>query len=234
MRVEHDYFRVLGLESGASPVEIKTAYRRLAKLYHPDHDRSLDAEVKYKEIRIAYETLRDWHLAGGTSTEPAVRTSKDWTSEQTAWTFEDWATEYDVSGKRIPLEWKHLPSIFINSLKEMSIGIFFRGIMALASASVSCAELNDSMQSSGKLAAFFYITSWIFFVFFRYYFFPSEWSFFTRAVAGILYGAILVILITCFYTVPRETLILAGIYAASSVWILLIHLDELAQLYGGG
>ncbi|MCL2684164.1 MAG: DnaJ domain-containing protein [Synergistaceae bacterium] len=227
MDEKRDYYLTLELQPGASPAEIKAAYRRLAKLYHPDHDQSLDAEVKYRDIRVAYETLRDLYLVGGASAESV--TSPDY-SEQATWTSADWTTEYDVSNKRIPLEWKRLHSIFINSLKEMSIGVFFRGIVVLACAFISCDVLHDPMQSSGKLAALFYITSWILFVFFRYYFSPSEWSFFTRIATAILYGATLIILIACFYTIPWNSLIEAGILAAVSVWFLLVHLDELAYL----
>jgi hypothetical protein len=139
MNAQRDSFYItLGLRPGASPVEIKTAYRQLAKLYHPDHDQSLDAEVKYREIRAAYEALRDWHLAGGTdkptvadnrSSERAMWTAEDWVTEWDTWTDEDWATLYGVSRKRIPLEWRLLPSIFISSIKEMSIGVYFRGIV---------------------------------------------------------------------------------------------------------
>ena len=63
MNEERDYFyRILGLRPGASQNEIKAAYRRLAKLYHPDYDQSPDTEVMYREIRKAYEKLLNWHL----------------------------------------------------------------------------------------------------------------------------------------------------------------------------
>jgi len=59
MNKERDhYYTILELQSEASPDEIKAAYRRLAKLYHPDHDSSLDAEMKYKEVRAAYDVLK--------------------------------------------------------------------------------------------------------------------------------------------------------------------------------
>ena len=230
MDEERDCYYILGLPPGASPTEIKAAYRRLAKLYHPDHDQSLDAEMKYKEIRVAYETLRDLHLVGGAGTESV--TSPDY-SERATWTSADWTTEYDVSNMRIPLEWKRLPSIFINSLKEMPIGVHFRGVFVLACAFRSCNVLHDPMQSYGRLIALFYITSWILFVFFRYYFSPSEWLFFTRIAAGILYGITLIALIACFYTIPRDSLIEIGIWATVSIWILLAHLDDLAYGRGG-
>jgi hypothetical protein len=52
------HYSTLGLPQGAGPEEVRSAYRRLTKLYHPDQDSSLDAQVKYREIRAAYEALR--------------------------------------------------------------------------------------------------------------------------------------------------------------------------------
>ena len=67
MDKERDYcYGILGLQPGASAAEIKTAYRNLAKFYHPDRDKSPDAEIMYREIRTAYEKLLDWHLKGKT------------------------------------------------------------------------------------------------------------------------------------------------------------------------
>jgi len=59
MNKERDsYYLTLGLQPGTSSDEIKSAFRRLSKLYHPDHDSSLDAEMKYREIRAAYDALK--------------------------------------------------------------------------------------------------------------------------------------------------------------------------------
>jgi molecular chaperone DnaJ len=53
-----DYYEVLGLRRGASEQEIKRAYRRLARKYHPDvNPGSKPAETKFKEISEAYEVL---------------------------------------------------------------------------------------------------------------------------------------------------------------------------------
>jgi len=54
-----DYYDVLGLKKGASIDEVKQAYKRLAKKYHPDISTEKDAEEKFKEALEAYQVLSD-------------------------------------------------------------------------------------------------------------------------------------------------------------------------------
>lgn len=54
-----DYYKILGIERDAKEAEIKKAYRRLARKYHPDVSKEVDAETKFKEIGEAYEVLKD-------------------------------------------------------------------------------------------------------------------------------------------------------------------------------
>ena len=54
-----DYYGILGVEPSAGESEIKTAYRRLARKYHPDVSKEAGAEDKFKAVNEAYEALRD-------------------------------------------------------------------------------------------------------------------------------------------------------------------------------
>jgi curved DNA-binding protein len=54
-----DYYEVMGVARDASADEIKRAYRRLARKYHPDVSKEKDAEARFKEVGEAYEVLRD-------------------------------------------------------------------------------------------------------------------------------------------------------------------------------
>lgn len=56
---KRDYYEVLGLSKGASDDEIKKAYRKMAKKYHPDVNKDAGAEDAFKEVNEAYEVLSD-------------------------------------------------------------------------------------------------------------------------------------------------------------------------------
>lgn len=56
---KRDYYEVLGVKRGASEDEIRRAYRELARKYHPDVNKSSDAQAKFTEIQEAYDVLSD-------------------------------------------------------------------------------------------------------------------------------------------------------------------------------
>lgn len=56
---KRDYYEVLGIDKNASAQDIKNAYRKLARKFHPDVNKEADAESKFKEVQEAYEVLSD-------------------------------------------------------------------------------------------------------------------------------------------------------------------------------
>ncbi len=56
---QRDYYEVLGVAKSANADELKAAFRKLARQYHPDVNEAADAEEKFKEINEAYAVLSD-------------------------------------------------------------------------------------------------------------------------------------------------------------------------------
>lgn len=59
MAAKRDYYDILGVSKSASAQELKAAYRKLALQWHPDRNKSAEAETRFKEINEAYQVLSD-------------------------------------------------------------------------------------------------------------------------------------------------------------------------------
>ncbi|WP_313388647.1 DnaJ domain-containing protein, partial [Achromobacter aegrifaciens] len=80
-----DYYSMLGVERDASEDDIRRAYRKLARKYHPDVSKESDAETRMRDVNEAYDVLRDKekrqaydNLAAGVSPEGSFQPPPGW------------------------------------------------------------------------------------------------------------------------------------------------------------
>ena len=85
-----DYYKIMGIEREATPEEIKRAYRKLARKYHPDVSKEKHAEARFKEVGEAYEVLKDPKKRAAYD-----RIGQNWREGQTFTPPPDWQREFD-------------------------------------------------------------------------------------------------------------------------------------------
>lgn len=88
-----DYYTIMGVDRGASVDEIKRAYRKLARKYHPDVSKEADAEARFKELGEAYAVLKDPEKRAAYD-----QLGKDWKAGQDFRPPPDWDAGFEFSG----------------------------------------------------------------------------------------------------------------------------------------
>jgi len=221
------YYKILGLKPGAEPAEIKAAYRRLVKLYHPDRDQSPDTEIMYREIRTAYETLLKLPLIGtdtvinrdfsGRTSQASTHSSEKArqstaysrdSSRHTTWTSEGWEKQESTPNATIHAKNRNKPLV-------KGYFVFF------------CAVYSSALMSPHSfLCALFHVVSWIYYLFFRNAILSLPES--TKIVVSVLYGTVLFFLSAYLNadTTGILSLLFLWLFAASCAFILMIRLKK--------
>jgi curved DNA-binding protein len=102
-----DYYIVMGLERDASQDEIKRAYRKLARKYHPDVSKEANAEARFKELGEAYAVLKDTEKRAAYD-----QLGSNWKEGQDFQPPPDWNAGFEFSGRDAPAYSDFFESLF--------------------------------------------------------------------------------------------------------------------------
>src|SRR6201998_207655 len=88
-----DYYKILGVGRTATAEQVKTAYRRVARKFHPDVSKEKNAEERFKEVQEAYEVLKDPEKRAAYD-----QLGSDWKSGQQFRPPPDWGSGFEFGG----------------------------------------------------------------------------------------------------------------------------------------
>src|SRR5690242_11913242 len=101
-----DYYKVLGVARGAGDDEIKKAYRKLARKYHPDVSKEANAKERFQEVSEAYETLKDKEKRAAYDSLGSHRAGQDFRPPP------DWYRRFGAAGEEEDLSGIDLSDLF--------------------------------------------------------------------------------------------------------------------------
>jgi curved DNA-binding protein len=101
-----DYYAVLGVARGASDEDIKKAYRKLARKYHPDVSKEQNAKERFQEVAEAYETLKDKEKRAAYDSLGSHRPGQDFRPPP------DWYRRFGAAGEEEDLSGIDLSDLF--------------------------------------------------------------------------------------------------------------------------
>lgn len=102
-----DYYKILGVGRDATQEEIRRAYKKLARKYHPDVSKEPDAEARFKEVNEAHEVLKDPEKRAAYD-----RLGSDWRAGQEFRPPPGWDTNFEFSGGSTDADAAHFSDFF--------------------------------------------------------------------------------------------------------------------------
>ncbi|MDR2179968.1 MAG: J domain-containing protein [Synergistaceae bacterium] len=140
-------YSVLGLSPGADPEEVRSAYRRLIKRYHPDHDKSAHAQTTYFEVRAAYESLHNRPVIAipppRRDTPPRQKAPPQKAAPCSR------KSPFTRPAGKTPFSWTALPNVLWKSVNEVA------GVQIMVRSALTCYILWSVIAPMTKTLAFF-------------------------------------------------------------------------------